>query len=254
MATPLSPPVRNRPRPLARTVVLALAASCAFGTGAALLVATPAHASAPAVPAPATLPPDLRKGDSGADVTELQERLNELGYWTNGVDGEFGYYTEQAVVALQKAAGIARDGIVGPDTEGALARGVRPSATTDSGDLLEIDLDDQLLLVVSDGEVERVINTSTGSGRPYERWDGTEVIATTPTGTYSVFREVDAWDPGPYGALYRPKYFNGGIAVHGYPSVPAHPASHGCARVSMAAMDWLWESGRMEVYTTVVVY
>ncbi|WP_017599082.1 L,D-transpeptidase family protein [Nocardiopsis lucentensis] len=253
MATPLSPPVRIRPRPLARAAVLALAASCALGTGAALLAA-PAHASAPAVPAPATLPPDLREGDSGADVTELQERLNELGYWTNGVDGEFGYYTEQAVVALQKAAGIARDGIVGPDTQEALDQGVRPSATTDSGDLLEIDLDDQLLLVVSDGEVERVINTSTGSGRPYERWDGTEVIATTPTGTYSVFREVDAWDPGPYGALYRPKYFNGGIAVHGYPSVPAHPASHGCARVSMAAMDWLWESGNMEVHTTVVVY
>ncbi|MEV2278167.1 L,D-transpeptidase family protein [Nocardiopsis sp. NPDC049922] len=253
MATPLSPPVRSRPRPLARTAVLALAAACALGTGAVLLAA-PAHAATPSVAAPATLPPDLREGDSGADVTELQNRLNELGYWTNGVDGEFGYHTEQAVIALQKAAGIARDGVVGPDTENALDQGVRPSASTGSGDLLEIDLDDQLLLVVSDGEVERIINTSTGSGRPYERWDGTEVIATTPTGTYRVFREVDAWDPGPYGALYRPKYFNGGIAVHGYPSVPAHPASHGCARVSMAAMDWLWESGTMEVNTTVVVY
>ncbi|OLT28720.1 peptidoglycan-binding protein [Nocardiopsis sp. CNR-923] len=253
MATPLSPPVRSRP--LARAAVLALAASCALGTGA-VLIAAPAYAAAPgtAVPAPATLSPDLREGDSGADVTALQDRLNELGYWTNGVDGEFGYHTEQAVIALQKAAGIARDGIAGPDTENALDRGVRPSAATSSGELLEIDLDDQLLLVVSDGEVDRIINTSTGSGQPYERWDGTEAVATTPTGTFAVFREVDAWDPGPYGALYRPKYFNGGIAVHGYPSVPAQPASHGCARVSMAAMDWLWESATMEVNTTVVVY
>jgi lipoprotein-anchoring transpeptidase ErfK/SrfK len=130
---------------------------------------------------------------------------------------------------------------------------VRPSATSTSGEVLEIDLERQLLLVVSGGEVERVLNTSTGSGQPYEGSDGTERIATTPTGTYTVFREVDSWDPGPYGALYRPKYFNGGIAVHGYPSVPPQPASHGCARVSMAAMDWLWESGNMEVYATVVV-
>ena len=42
--------------------------------------------------------------------------------------------------------------------------------------------------------------------------------------------------------MYRPRYFNGGIAVHGYGSVPPYPASHGCVRVSLAAMDWIWSS------------
>jgi len=195
---------------------------------------------------------DLRTGDSGAQVNALQERLSALGYWIDGVDGEFGPHTEQAVIALQKAAGIDRDGIVGPATRTALEEGTVPSATS-AGTAVEIDLERQLLLVVVDGAVEKVIHTSTGSGQPYEGSDGSERIATTPTGEYSVFRDVDAWDPGPYGALYRPKYFNGGIAVHGYPSVPAQPASKGCARVSLAAMDWLWEQGHLDVYTTVVV-
>ncbi|WP_150241881.1 L,D-transpeptidase family protein [Nocardiopsis quinghaiensis] len=244
MATPRSLPAWNT----IRTTLLALAA--AFALAAATVVTAPA---AHAAPAPAAGGPEVRQGGTGPEVAAVQERLTELGYWIDGVDGRFGPNTEQAVVALQKAAGIARDGIVGPDTRSALAEGVRPEAASSSGDLLEIDLERQLLLVVSDGGVERVVNTSTGSGRPYESSDGTERIATTPTGTYTVFRGVDAWDPGPYGALYRPKYFNGGIAVHGYPVVPSQPASHGCARVSLDAMDWLWESGRIDVHTTVLV-
>ncbi|MDQ1359513.1 MAG: hypothetical protein QOJ52_2392 [Acidimicrobiaceae bacterium] len=42
-------------------------------------------------------------------------------------------------------------------------------------------------------------------------------------------------DPGPLGVLYDPMYINGGIAIHGAPSVPATPASHGCARIPMYA-------------------
>jgi lipoprotein-anchoring transpeptidase ErfK/SrfK len=244
MATP-----RFLPTPhTTHTLLLALAAAFALALGLAV-TAPAAHAA----PASVATGPELRQGSSGAGVSAVQQRLSDLGYWIDGVDGQFGFHTEQAVVALQKAAGIARDGVVGPATRAALAEGVLPEAGSTSGDVLEIDLDRQLLLVVSDGAVERVVNTSTGSGQPYESSDGTERIATTPTGTYTVFREVDAWDPGPYGALYRPMYFNGGIAVHGYPVVPPQPASHGCARVSLAAMDWLWESGSMDVHTTVLV-
>ncbi|PDP87619.1 murein L,D-transpeptidase [Glycomyces fuscus] len=244
MATPRFLPTQHT----THTLLLALAAAFALVLGLAV-TAPAAHAS----PASVGTGPELRQGSSGAGVSAVQQRLSDLGYWIDGVDGQFGFHTEQAVVALQKAAGIARDGVVGPATRAALAEGVLPEAESTSGDVLEIDLDRQLLLVVSDGAVERVVNTSTGSGQPYESSDGTERIATTPTGTYTVFREVDAWDPGPYGALYRPMYFNGGIAVHGYPVVPPQPASHGCARVSLAAMDWLWESGSMDVHTTVLV-
>ena len=237
---------------------LLIGPACALALGASLL-ASPAHAAPSSVSVAASAPSStaitaqLRTGDSGEQVRALQERLSGLGYWIDGVDGEFGLNTEHAVLALQKAAGIDRDGIVGPDTRAALDEGAVPTATTTSGSVVEIDLERQLLLVVTDGEVHSVIHTSTGSGRPYEGSDGGERIATTPEGSFAVFRDVDAWDPGPYGALYRPKYFNGGIAVHGYPSVPAQPASKGCARVSLAAMDWLWEQGHLDVHATVVV-
>ncbi|MEU0489904.1 L,D-transpeptidase family protein [Nocardiopsis changdeensis] len=237
MATPRTPSVPFLRRPARLLAVLTAAL-----LGALLLAPPPADAAVR----------ELRNGDSGRAVAALQEQLLDLGYWLDGADGEFGPHTAQAVLALQKAAGIDRDGVVGPDTRAALADGVRPSATS-SGDALEIDLERQLLLVVSGGEVEYTLNTSTGSGRPYLGSDGSERIAVTPTGTYTVFRQVSGWDPGPYGALYAPMYFNGGIAVHGYPSVPAQPASHGCARVSLSAMDWLREEGHIAVGTTVVV-
>jgi len=39
----------------------------------------------------------------------------------------------------------------------------------------------------------------------------------------------------PLGELWWPMYFNGGIAIHGSPSVPPWPASHGCIRIPMYA-------------------
>ena len=72
--------------------------------------------------------------------------------------------------------------------------------------------------------------------------------------TFRVFRRVNGWDRSPLGTLYRPQYFNGGIAVHGYTSVPSTPASHGCVRVSLPAMDNLWGVGGIQVGTSVLVY
>ncbi|MFC4564468.1 peptidoglycan-binding protein [Nocardiopsis mangrovi] len=236
----------------ARAAALALSAVVATGAGFAVPGATASAAAAPAGLSFNWGSSELRVGDSGREVVALQERLMELGYWIDSADGEFGGLTVHAVYAIQKAAGIDRDGIVGPDTRRALDDGVRPDASSTSGNVVEIDLERQLLLVVSDGDVEQVFNTSTGSGETYES-RGRESVAVTPTGEYTVFRGVDAWDPGPLGALYRPKYFNGGIAVHGYNSVPPYPASHGCARVSIAAMDWLWDSGRLDNNSIVIV-
>nr|WP_236700303.1 L,D-transpeptidase family protein [Allosalinactinospora lopnorensis] len=194
----------------------------------------------------------LRQGDSGPEVRALQERLAELDYWHGGADGEFDGLTTHAVVALQKAAGIDRDGLVGPDTRKALDEGARPEIQGKYNNAVEIDLEHQLLIVVSDGELEQIFTTSTGSGETYES-EGEERVATTPKGEFTVFREVDGWDHAPLGSLYRPKYFNRGIAVHGYDSVPPYPASHGCTRVSIPAMDWLWENEALEQGTPVVV-
>lgn len=194
----------------------------------------------------------LHPGDTGPVVVTLQRRLSDLGYWLGSADGTYGHLTTQAVLALQKAAGLGRDGVYGPATRRALLAGVRPASRV-GGTGVEIDKARQLLLVVRGGAVTRILNTSTGTGTTYVS-EGEERLAVTPSGTFSVFRVVDGSDEGPLGALWRPRYFNGGIAVHGYTSVPAYPASHGCARVSMAAMDMIWAQGLMPIGSRVVVY
>jgi lipoprotein-anchoring transpeptidase ErfK/SrfK len=35
--------------------------------------------------------------------------------------------------------------------------------------------------------------------------------------------------------------FNGGIAFHEFPEVPAYPASHGCVRQSFTSARWLFD-------------
>lgn len=209
---------------------------------------TPEPTAPPAAPSTTAPPPPpapdvLRRGATGAAVSELEARLAELGYWTGEVDGTFDVETHHAVVALQKAAGIGRDGVVGPETRAALDRGDRPGARSASGRVVEIDLADQLLFVVDDGRVEAIFDTSTGS-RP----------GSTPPGEWQVTRQIDGLRRSPLGLLYRPKYFHEGVAVHGYTSVPSQPASHGCVRVTYPAMDHLWAAGLMPVGTPVWVY
>ncbi|PZN06492.1 MAG: hypothetical protein DIU69_13160, partial [Bacillota bacterium] len=68
----------------------------------------------------AALRPVLRRGDKDQAVRELQEALKKLGYDPGPIDGIFGERTEQAVRAFQKAARIAVDGVVGPQTWGAI--------------------------------------------------------------------------------------------------------------------------------------
>lgn len=195
--------------------------------------------TAPPPPGPAL----LRQGAEGPEVADLQQRLSALGYWTGSPAGVFDAGTHHAVVALQKAAGLGRDGVVGPATRAALDQGVRPAAHSGSGLVVEIDRDHQLLLVVRDGWVELVFDTSTGS-----------VPGSTPAGHWSVTRQIDGYRRSALGLLYRPKYFYEGVAVHGYTSVPPYPASHGCVRVTYPAMDHLWASGSMPVGTPVWVY
>ena len=215
----------------------------------------PAPKPTPAKPTPKPTPKEgdtLKPGDSGAYVKQVQQRLSALGYWNGAADGSYGGLTSQAVMALQKAAGLGRDGIYGPATRRALQSGVRPQSRT-GGTGIEIDKARQLLLVVRGGKVTMILNTSTGSGQSYSS-QGSTRIATTPAGSFSTFRSVDHLDKGPLGDLWRPRYFNGGIAVHGAGNVPGYPASHGCARVSNAAMNMIWANSLMPIGGRVTVY
>lgn len=188
----------------------------------------------------------LRQGAKGAEVVALQKRLSSLGYWTGTPNGTYGYSTMQAVMAIQKVAGLGRDGVAGPSTRAAIDRGVRPSARTKTGRAVEIDLKRQVILFVDGGTVRMVLNTSTGTK-----------ATPTPTGSYRVtWGYSNGWRTAPLGKLYRPKYFHRGYAVHGVADgfVPGYPASHGCARVSTAAMDMLWKTTWLRNGNRVTVY
>lgn len=58
----------------------------------------------------------------GDDVADLQRRLGALGFDAGRVDGIFGPLTAQAIENFQRNAGLAADGICGPDTLAALTR------------------------------------------------------------------------------------------------------------------------------------
>ncbi len=62
----------------------------------------------------------LMQGSSGPAVTALQNKLLQLGFNPNGVDGNFGPGTKDALVAFQESKGLTADGKAGPFTMAAL--------------------------------------------------------------------------------------------------------------------------------------
>ena len=72
----------------------------------------------------------LEKGDTGAAVKKLQQRLIDLGYLTGKADGDFGAKTKTAVAAFQAAIGLNSTGVADPDTQEYLYASTAPSAPT----------------------------------------------------------------------------------------------------------------------------
>lgn len=200
--------------------------------------------------------------EDGEETARLQERLLELGFWVQSTDGIFGLTTRQAVMAAQKYFGLPATSSVDESTAEALSTATtRPQARSDRGTLVEIDKSLQLGFFVIDGVTEWVLNVSTGSEIPYSEPNQNDPAkieegdSITDPGLFKVDRErAEGWWDGDLGSIYRPKYFNGGIAVHGSGSIPNYPASHGCVRVSTPAMDWIWEEELMPMGTPVWVH
>ena len=57
-----------------------------------------------------------RIGSSGQEVTNIQTRLKQWGYYTGAVDGVYGQKTADAVKAFQRSNGLTADGIAGRAT------------------------------------------------------------------------------------------------------------------------------------------
>jgi hypothetical protein len=213
-----------------------------LGTGAAAsfrirvaLAPARGYARAARTLAATVIEPNLAYGSTGPGVRELERRLAVLRYALQRVDGLFGTDTYEAVLAFQQLAGLPVTGRVDSEVWRRLLR-ARTPAPRYAGSHIEVLKARQVLLVVRKGRVERIVHVSTGA------------TGNTPVGRWQVYRKVVGWD----WVLWYPMYFLRGFAIHGYPSVPAYPASHGCVRVPMWIAPSLFAGNPYG--TTVYVY
>jgi lipoprotein-anchoring transpeptidase ErfK/SrfK len=193
---------------------------------------TKEYLATPDVPVPK--PPAAPSTPVDSSVRAAQQRLAELGFLLpSGVDGQEGPATQTGVLAFQKWVGIARDGDLGPQTLKKLQAATKPKPITRGapGRRAEVLLDRQVALAIQNNEVVRVIHVSTGGpGTP------------TPPGDFKVYAKYAKWWSVPFREwLLWALPFNGGIAFHEFPEVPAYPASHGCVRQSYTTAKWLFD-------------
>lgn len=186
----------------------------------------------------------LQPGDSGEDVTRLQEALTAAGFYHSEIDGIYGPTTRSAVVAFHKYLGFDRTG----DFQALdwIRLGLLPEPGIprrwDERDYLEVDLTRQLLFLVLDGEVAQILPVSTGGGYTYvSARTGREAVADTPAGDFRLKWHQTGWecDPVTGWCVYKYWAFTDYYGIHGYRHVPAFPASHGCIRVETWDADWL---------------
>ena len=187
-------------------------------------------------------PRGLAAGAKGPAVTALEDRLADLRFNPGKADGAYDGRLRMAVMGFQKQQGLPRTGVADPATLAKLATAPlgAPMVATTEPNRVEIDLKRQIAQFWKDGRLLRVLAVSTGNGARYcvpkDKGGGCDT-AITPGGSYRADRKIKGLRVSALGSLYDPVYFYGGIAIHGSPSVPATPASHGCVRVPM------WESG-----------
>ena len=178
-------------------------------------------------------------GAQGLKVLLLQRGLKRLGFATP-VNGSFGSLTANAVNAFRKTNGL---GNADSASRAVYARVLRRRGAYKlryprAGKHVEFDWSRQVIVLANRGRPHRVIDTS--SGKP-----------STPTvfGTYRFYLKA----PGTNSVgMVHSNYFIGGYAIHGYPSVPNYPASHGCLRIPIplasSVFRWIDIGDRIFLY------
>ena len=182
---------------------------------------------------------------------EAERRLFDLGYWTGAVDGLLDQATRSALIAFQKWERRPVTGQLTISELEAIRTGTLPKAREPGYAHVEVDLDRQVLLTVDANDGVRVLPLSSGSGKPFLD-EGQMSLAYTPRGRFVVYDKTVGWEKPPFQSMYYPNYISGGVAIHGYRSVPTKPASHGCIRIPIFAAREL--SQLMELGTIVLVY
>jgi hypothetical protein len=157
-------------------------------------------------------------GNRGLRVLLMQRRLQELGFSTS-LSGTFDSHTSYAVLAFRKTNLMGKSSYASTQVFNMLFRKRGAFRLRQGGPArhVEFDWSRQVLVIARNGRPWRTHHAS--SGKP-----------STPTvfGTFRFYRK----QPGTNShGMVDSNYFIGGYAIHGYPSVPLYPASHGCIRV-----------------------
>jgi lipoprotein-anchoring transpeptidase ErfK/SrfK/PKD repeat protein len=176
--------------------------------------------------------PRLALGARDSAVSQLGGQLRRLHYAAPSGPSFDGRMLD-AVYAFQKVHGLPRTGVVDARFWRTLSnpRLPMPRFAQPAGHI-EVNKGLQVLYVVQGSRVALIVPISTAG-----------VAGTfTPVGRFAVYRKVGGFDPSPLGTLYDPLYFTGGYAIHGNPSVPPYPASHGCVRIPMWVAPHLYRT------------
>jgi hypothetical protein len=186
------------------------------------------------------------------ELKQAERRLSEMGYKPGPADGVIDQAARNALVLFQKWEGRKVTGQLTRSDFNAIMDAEPPQPRDPGYAHVEVDLDRQLLLLVdSEGAVEKILPVSTGSNRQYNE-KGMRGLAYTPRGRFRIYAKIAGWRKSPLGLLYYPNYFSDGLAIHGNPSVPRSPQSHGCIRIPMTAAAEI--SKRLPVGTIVLIY
>ena len=189
-----------------------------------------------------------------SQIAEAEQILANLGYLTENADGRLDFMSRHAIMAFQKVEGLKRTGVLTAPLLEKMREASTPAAKYDGPAHVEVDISRQVLFMVGDdGKVNVIVPISSGSGEKY--WDKTRnryEVASTPRGEFKFNRKFNGHRKAPLGTLYYPSYFKEGWAVHGSPSIPPKPASHGCVRVPRGADKILFK--QMPVGMKIYIY
>jgi len=195
--------------------------------------------------------PVLANAQPRAQIREVEQRLSEMGYWTGKVDGVFDSASRSALIAFQKYEGRPVTGRLTIADLEYIRASMGPGAKEPGYAHVEVDIDRQILLIVSAEGSVHVLPVSTGSGKEFVD-EGETSIAYTPRGRFVVYDKTPGWEKGKFSAMYYSNYISGGVAIHGYATVPIQPASHGCIRIPLFAAPEV--SKLLTLGTIVLVY
>ena len=189
-----------------------------------------------------------------SQIAEAEQILANLGYLTENADGRLHFMSRHAIMAFQKVEGLKRTGVLTAPLLEKMREASTPAAKYDGPAHVEVDISRQVLFMVGDdGKVNMIVPISSGNGEKY--WDKTRnryEVASTPRGEFKINRKFNGHRKAPLGTLYYPSYFKEGWAVHGSPSIPPKPASHGCVRVPRGADKILFK--QMPVGMKIYIY